>query len=489
MGEQVEQGAAVGGERLCSLPGARQRADGAEFADQDPADQPVVADDDLAVGAPGGVRELHDVVAGAGIGLAERGEVEGGGVRPAEGAAGPGGPGSGEGEPGQGAGAGVVPGSGAVRREQPGQHAGLLQGGRGQPVHASRVLGAVADGTDVRVRGAQLVVDEDALADVEPRLPGQPGPRPDPAGEHDQVGAEGVAVAHLHGPHRPAHTAHVPHPALGVHLDAEALQVAPHECGGRRVELPLHQPFGLLGQDDLRPAHGQRTGGGHPEEPAPDHHGPRPGPYRLRQPEAVVHRPERVHALGQLVVRGEQTAQGWQHGVGAGGQDQRVVRDHGPVGAPHGPPGPVDAGDPAAQQPGGGREGDHFGAVPSGQHLREQHPVVRAVLLVADQQRGRAQLTEPPGERHTRQSGADHHHTRFRGHGIESAGRVLPGRIPSVSHGERCPQRTRPARVRPLEPAPPICRDPVADLPSPRRDPVVNLRSPSSRWTPHPFRP
>lgn len=66
MGEQVEQGAAVGGERLCSLPGARQRADGAEFADQHPAHQPVVADDDLAVGAPGGVGELHDVVAGAG---------------------------------------------------------------------------------------------------------------------------------------------------------------------------------------------------------------------------------------------------------------------------------------------------------------------------------------------------------------------------------------------------------------------------------------
>ena len=73
----------VVGERLCSLPGAGERADGAEFADEDPADQAVVADDDLAVGAAGGVRELDDVVPGTRLRLAERGEVEGG-VLPGE---------------------------------------------------------------------------------------------------------------------------------------------------------------------------------------------------------------------------------------------------------------------------------------------------------------------------------------------------------------------------------------------------------------------
>ena len=88
----MEQGGAGGGERFGSLPGAGERADGAEFADEHPADQAVVADDDLAVGAAGGVGELDDVVAGPRVGLAERGEVEE--VRP------------GEGQPGQGAGAG-----------------------------------------------------------------------------------------------------------------------------------------------------------------------------------------------------------------------------------------------------------------------------------------------------------------------------------------------------------------------------------------------
>lgn len=59
------------------LPGAGERADGAEFADEDSADQAVVADDDLAVGAAGGVRQLDDVVPGTRLRLAERGEVEG----------------------------------------------------------------------------------------------------------------------------------------------------------------------------------------------------------------------------------------------------------------------------------------------------------------------------------------------------------------------------------------------------------------------------
>ena len=79
VGEQVEQ-RGVGGQRLGALPGAGERADGGEFAEEDPADQPVVADDDLAVGAAGGVGELDDVVAGAGGRLAEGGEVEGGRV-------------------------------------------------------------------------------------------------------------------------------------------------------------------------------------------------------------------------------------------------------------------------------------------------------------------------------------------------------------------------------------------------------------------------
>lgn len=93
----MQQRAAVRGERLRALPGAGERADGAEVADQDTADQAVVADEELAVGAPGGVGEPYDVVTGAGLGPAEGGEIEGAGVE-----GGGAGGGQAEGEPGPG---------------------------------------------------------------------------------------------------------------------------------------------------------------------------------------------------------------------------------------------------------------------------------------------------------------------------------------------------------------------------------------------------
>lgn len=64
----MEQRCAVRGQRFGALPGTGERADGAEFADEYAADDPVVADDDLAVGAASGIGELDDVVARAGSG-------------------------------------------------------------------------------------------------------------------------------------------------------------------------------------------------------------------------------------------------------------------------------------------------------------------------------------------------------------------------------------------------------------------------------------
>lgn len=224
--------------------------------------------------------------------------------------------------------------------------------------------------------------------------------------------------------------------------------MAPDQLGGGRVELTLHQPLGLLGEHDLRAAQCHRAGCRDPEEPAADHDRPHPGPYRLGQAQAVVHGAEGVDPLGQLVVRGEQPAQRRQHRVGAGGQDEGVVRDLRPVREMYGSHLAVDAGDPAPGQLRGRGQGDHVGAVPSGQHLGEQHPVVRAVLLVADERHGRAQLAEPPGEPYAREAGADHHHTRIRGHVQERALPVFPDRITSVSHEERCPQRGPGADVR-----------------------------------------
>lgn len=222
----------------------------------------------------------------------------------------------------------------------------------------------------------------------------------------------------------------------------------PDQRGGGRVELALHQPLGLLGEHDLGAAQRQRPGGGDPEEPAADHDGPHARPDRLGQAEAVVQGAEGVDALRQLVVGGEQTAQRREHRVGAGGQHEGAVSDRPPVREVHGAGRAVDAGDPAADQPGGLGQGDDVRAVASGQHLGEQDAVVRAVLLVADERHVRAELAEAPGEPYAREAGADHHHTRIRGHANEPAGRVFPGSIPSVSRAERCPQRGRGLDVR-----------------------------------------
>ncbi|MGY3201551.1 hypothetical protein ACVW19_002066 [Streptomyces sp. TE5632] len=111
--------------------------------------------------------------------------------------------------------------------------------------------------------------------------------------------------------------------------------------------------------------------------------------------------------LGVRGARGEQSAQRRQHRVGAGGQDQPAVSDHRAVRADRGARRAVDAGDPGPGQPCGRRQGDHLGAVASGRHLGEQHPVVRAVLLLAGQRHRRAELAEPSGETYAREAGAE----------------------------------------------------------------------------------
>lgn len=81
----MEQGG--GGERLIALPGPGERADGAEIAEKNAAEKAVPADHDFAVRVARGVREVNDVVAGGGDGIAEGGEVEGPGAECASAAA------------------------------------------------------------------------------------------------------------------------------------------------------------------------------------------------------------------------------------------------------------------------------------------------------------------------------------------------------------------------------------------------------------------
>lgn len=208
------RGAPAVGQRVVGLPGPGERPDRAELADQDPADEPVTADDDLAVRAAGGVGELHDVVTGQRLGLAERREVERPGlVR--------------QGQPGEGAGARV--GAPPPGQQVLGEGVGLFDGRGREPVDAARVLGAVPDRADTGVRRAQLVVDDDPLAHVEPGRRRETGPGAHPAREDRQISAEDIAVGELDAADRPVGDAHAPYPALRVHLHAERGEVLVHQ--------------------------------------------------------------------------------------------------------------------------------------------------------------------------------------------------------------------------------------------------------------------
>ncbi|GFM97062.1 hypothetical protein Sfulv_18730 [Streptomyces fulvorobeus] len=214
--------------------------------------------------------------------------------------------------------------------------------------------------------------------------------------------------------------------------------MAPQQRRGLRVQLPLHEVLTLLGQHHLGTALGERTGGGHPEEATADDDGACAGAYRRAQGQAVVEGAERMHPVGQRV---PQTAQRRQDRVGTGGQHQASVSQHAAVVAVHQPVGRIDTHHPDPAPHLGGRQGDHVRCVPPGQHLRQQHPVVRGVLLLADD----GDPGDPGGEPCARHPGADHHHLRrvlrLCPHDNESALRVLPDRIPAVSREEPCAQR------------------------------------------------
>ena len=128
------------------------------------------------------VGQLDHLAVGA-LGVAEHGDVEAGGA-----------------EPGDGAGA-VVPDR-ARRSGARASSAGLLPGRRDEAGDLAAVLGAVADRVDRRSLSAQVVVDDDAAAHLEPGPPGQRGRRAAAGSEHDQVGVEREAVVERAGRRR-----------------------------------------------------------------------------------------------------------------------------------------------------------------------------------------------------------------------------------------------------------------------------------------------
>ncbi len=322
------------------------------------------------------------------------------------------------------------------------------------------MLCAVADGVDVRVAGAQVVVDHDPGADLQAGGLGEAGAGADAAREDDEVGVQPVAVGEFdvgdparsvravpcpggrRGGRRRSRGHEPPDPALRVDLHAESGQVRRQQGGGVGVQVAFHQALALLGQDHGRSAHGECPGRRDAEQAPADHHRPYAGAYGGRQGEAVVHRAEGVHPVREVPAAGlEQAAQRREHRVGTGGQDQGVVRGDRAVVAVHGPLRPVDPHrpDPAPQDRTGRGQGRHLRRVAAGEDLGEQNPVVRdAGLLAEDGHRGDG--SQPLRESQAREAAADHHHTLFRGHDprvrgrcFPSASRLLPGRNADLS--------------------------------------------------------
>lgn len=305
---------------------------------------------------------------------------------------------SGQREPGQGAGSGVARG---LSGEDGRQDVGLVERRTGETVDAPVVLGAVADGMDVRVRGAQLVVDDDARADVESGLDRQTDPGAHPAGEDDQVGVEHEAVGELDG-----RAAQAPDAALGVHLHAQGFEMRTQQQRCRWVDVTFHQVFALLGEHHPGAACREGAGGGDTEQPAADDHRVQAGSHRGGQRRAVVERTERVHSVGQFTA---ETAQGRQDRVRPGRQHQPAVRRRRAVRAVHEPPLPVDRHRPHTAPHRHTRQADHLGAVAPGEHVGEQHPVVRRVGLLAEHGDGHTGGDEPVRHSRTRRPAADHH--------------------------------------------------------------------------------
>ena len=197
-----------------------------------------------------------------------------------------------------------------------------------QAVHPPARGGALADGEDVRVGGAALLVDEHAaaLGEVEAALAGDRVPGPDAGGEHHDLGVDrgrlgallGAGGAHPQPGHRVVAGDGLGEHA-GVDADAELLDVADQGRAARAVELHGHQPRRHLHDVGLQAELDERVGRLEPEQSPADHDaaggGPAGGPDGLEVLDGAVD--EAAVLVAALDRRHERR--------GARGQHQRVV--------------------------------------------------------------------------------------------------------------------------------------------------------------------
>ena len=151
---------------------------------------------------------------------------------------------------------------------------GHLVTGRHQAVDAPAPQRALADGVDVGVGRAALVVDHDAaaLADFKTAGPGQLVARPDAGREHDQIRFQVLAVRKYHALAAGFAVHDLARVAPGVHAHAQRLDLAPQQAAAAAVQLHAHQLRRELHHVRLQAQRLERVGGLQPQQTAADHH-------------------------------------------------------------------------------------------------------------------------------------------------------------------------------------------------------------------------
>ncbi len=190
-------------------------------------------------------------------------------------------------------GAHVGAGEGGLPAAQAGRHhLGHLVARRHETKNAPAPQRALADGVDVGIGRAALVVDDDAaaFADLEPAGARQLVARPDAGREDDEIGFQMPAVGELHAVAAGFAVHDLARIAPGVHAHAERLDLAPQQRAAAGVELHRHQLRRELDHVRLEAERLQRIGRFETQQATAHHHADTRALRRLPDGVEVVQR-------------------------------------------------------------------------------------------------------------------------------------------------------------------------------------------------------
>ena len=261
----------------------------------------------------------------------------------------------------------------------------LFEERRDQPVTDTAVLDALTDREDVGIRRLHVVVHDDAAFDGQAGLSPEIDIRPDPGGDDDEVRVDMLATREFHAfcPPPPADRRRA---LPQEHADTELLHLRRQEAAACGIELALDERAHQMDDGHAAALHLQAARGLEPEQAAADDDGFRVGTRSFQERARIVERAEGEDAFLVEPLDGRHPRRT------ARCQQQCVVRRDAPVVARHRLADRVDIDDPDADAkvdlvasiPLERVDGDVFGALLSGEHGRQHHPVVIDVRLVAE---------------------------------------------------------------------------------------------------------